>query len=88
MYKDSLCKNNIGTGDREEKYYCAFSNLTYNQWLSGAILTEGLPEWDIVSTGYVEQWQGYSQLTISPELSFFANLSATVAPTQDVSDVY
>ena len=84
-YKNSLCK---GTIDKL-KGVCAFSNLTYNQWLTGAVLVDPpIPQWNVVSTGYVEQFAGYSNFTVSPELNFYANLSDTQEPTLFPEDVY
>ena len=46
-YRDSLCSSEVPDPEKNpppvEKDYCAFSNLTYSQWLTGAVLIDPLP---------------------------------------------
>ena len=45
QYKD-ICNNDISSTR------CAFSNLTYNQWFSGAVLSNPLPGQTVSSVNY------------------------------------
>ena len=49
--------------------HCAFSNLTYNQWLSSAVLKTPMPDQTVKSLSYVNNYAPYSQLAVSPEMS-------------------
>ena len=69
--------------------HCAFSNLTYNQWFSGNVLSNPLPGQTVTSTNYVENYRQYSQLFVSPELSNFIAKSDQTSPEgATIADVY
>ena len=77
-----ICVNDISAT------HCAFSNLTYNQWLTSAVLKTPMPGQVVTSTSYVQQYAPYSQLTVSPELSEYVTKAGGTVPTTDVSNVY
>lgn len=51
---------------------CAFSNLTYNQWLSGSVLLNPLPGQIVTDTSYVRNYKNYTQLPIPIELFYWS----------------
>lgn len=82
QYKD-ICDNGISSSR------CAFSNLTYNQWFSGAVLSNPLPNQVVSSVSYAQNYANYTQLFVSPELGQFMTKSEQTMPDgATIGDVY
>ena len=81
-YQPAVCENHINAT------HCAFSNLTYNQWLSGAVLKTPIPGQKVDSLRYVNQYQNYSQLAVSPELGEYLVTTSQTSPAVTIADVY
>lgn len=82
QYKD-ICNNDISSTR------CAFSNLTYNQWFSGAVLSNPLPGQAVSSVSYAQNYANYTQLFVSPELGQFMTKSEQTMPEgATIGDVY
>jgi hypothetical protein len=70
---------------------CAFSNLTYNQWLRGSVLLYPLPGMDIpiTSVAYTIQYSGYSLLQYPPEVYYFQTQNGNDIPKEvTIFDTY
>jgi len=61
-----ICDSTVITG-------CSFSNLTYNQWLSGSVLLYPLPGMDIAinHVSYTIEYADYTLLDYPPEAYYF-----------------
>ena len=58
-------------GSSYELDKCAFSNLTYAQWLNGTILQNPLENQVVTSDGYVKNYSPYSNFWIEPEYHYW-----------------
>ena len=70
---------------------CAFSNLTYNQWLSGSALYYPLGDLDIlpIDSSYTIFYKDYTTLKFPPEAYYYAALSGYDFPAEvTIEDVY
>lgn len=67
---------------------CSFSNLTYNQWLSGAVLKNPLPGQVVRDLSFQRNYAGYTQLMYPLELFYYAEKSDNQAPAATISQVY
>ena len=56
---------------------CAFSNITYSQWLDGAVLLNPLPGQVVTDNSYQRNYPYslYTQPPIAPELSYWSQKS-------------
>ena len=56
---------------------CAFSNITYSQWLDGTVLLNPLPGQVVTDNSYQRNYPYslYTQLPIAPELSYWSQKS-------------
>ena len=54
---------------------CAFSNLTYSQWLDNAVLNYPLNSAKDGSSGYVMRYSPYSSGWITPEYGFWRSMN-------------
>lgn len=80
-----------GLCDSQIVSQCAFSNLTYNQWLHGSVLYYPLPGLDIepIMASYTLFYAGYSWLQYPPEVFYFASINQNDFPAEvSVADVY
>jgi len=80
----NICRSNSGNG-------CSFSNLTYNQWLSGSVLYYPLPpmDFDPIDATYIRRYAGYSLLEYPPEAFYYAALSGWDFPAETtINDIY
>lgn len=50
---------------------CAFSNLTYSQWLNGSVLKNPLSDQNVTSTGYVLNYGNLASGWITPEYNYW-----------------
>jgi len=67
---------------------CSFSNLTYNQWLNGAVLKNPLPSQNVTDLSYTRNYFNYSALPVPPEMFYYGSQSGLEMPSATIEDVY
>ena len=80
----NLCDSPVVNG-------CSFSNLTYNQWLSGSVLHYPLPDmdFDAIDFSYTKLYKNFTQLQYPPEAFYYSARSGYDFPAEiTIFDVY
>ena len=80
----NICNSAVVSG-------CSFSNLTYNQWLSGSVLYYPLADMDVdaIDTSYTKLYQNFTILKYPPEAFYYAARSGYDFPAETtIFDVY